>query len=200
MSGGSLLVLEGVDGCGKSTQLPRLVEALGAAGHDVVATREPTDGPTGRRIREMAASGRTVDPEQELAWFVEDRREHVAQVIGPALQAGRVVVSDRYYLSTVCYQGARGLDWRAILEQSEAEFPLPDLALVLQIDPAAGLERVRARGGRAEPSFEDGAFLERVASLFAVLDRPYVRRIDAARDPDAVAADLRRAVAELGLL
>jgi dTMP kinase len=176
---GSLIVLEGLDGSGKTTQVAALAGALRAAGHAVVTTREPTDGATGRRIRAMAASGALVPPERELAWFMEDRREHVAQVIRPALAAGRMVVSDRYFLSTVAYQGARGLDWRAILAECEREFPLPALALILEVDPAAGLARTHARGGHAEPAFEHEAYLARVAAIFAAIDRPYVRRIDA---------------------
>jgi dTMP kinase len=152
---GKLIVFEGVDGCGKSTQLVLLAEALRARGHDVVATKEPTDGEHGRRIRTMARSGERVAAETELAWFVADRRQHVAELIEPALAAGRMVVSDRYYLSSVAYQGARGLDWRGILADSEAEFPLPDLAIAIEIDPERALERVDARAGTAEPVFEE---------------------------------------------
>jgi dTMP kinase len=154
----------------------------------VVATREPTDGPWGRRIREMARSGETVAPEQELRWFVEDRREHVARVIAPGLDAGKLVLTDRYFLSTVAYQGARGLDWRAILADAEAEFPVPDLALLFEIDPAVGLARARGRPGAAEPSFEDGDFLARVAAVYAAVERPWLVRLDAARDAGAVLA------------
>ncbi len=174
-----LLVFEGLDGSGKTTQVDRVVARLASAGRDVVRTREPTDGPHGRRIRAMAASGERVAPEEELSWFEQDRREHVAALIRPALEAGRIVVSDRYFLSSVAYQGARGLDPEAILRHSESEFPLPDLAVILEIDPALGLERVAARGGVAEPAFERPDFLERVAENFRSIDRAYVERIDA---------------------
>jgi dTMP kinase len=194
---GTLIALEGIDGCGKSTQLPGLVATLRQRGRgEVVATREPTDGPWGRRIRAMARSGERVSPAEELRWFVEDRREHVAGVIAPALAAGHCVVTDRYFLSTVAYQGARGLDWREILAESEREFPVPDLALVFQLEPKAGLARVRARGGRAEPAFEEEAFLQRVAEILAAIDRPWVTRIDASADPDAVARACRTALAD----
>jgi dTMP kinase len=197
---GRLLALEGLDGCGKSTQLAPIVEALGAAGCAVVATREPTDGPWGRRIREMARSGREVSPDEELAWFLADRRDHVADTIEPALAAGRWVVSDRYTLSTVAYQGARGLDWPQLLARSEQEFPVPDLVLLFEIEPALGLARVRARGGHAETVFEREDFLERVAAIFRAIDRPYLERIDAAPPPAAVrAAALARIRARWGL-
>jgi len=198
---GTLVAFEGLDGCGKSTQIARLAQALREAGHAPLVTREPSDAPTGERIRELARSGRVLAPEEELRWFVEDRREHVARTLAPALAAGRVVLTDRYFLSTVAYQGARGLDWRAILAQSEASFPLPDLVLLLEIDPAAGLARVRERGGAPEPAFERVEVLERVAAIFQAIERPYVERIDARRGADAVhAAILARVRARLGLL
>ena len=115
---------------------------LRAAGCDVVTTREPTDGEFGRRIRTAARSGEPVSREQELDWFVADRRAHAAAVLRPQLAAGKVVLSDRYYLSSVAYQGARGCDPTRILEESEAEFPIPDLVVLLEIDPSAGLARV----------------------------------------------------------
>ena len=186
MNRGLLVALEGLDGSGKTSQLPELVAALAAAGHDVVATREPSEGPYGRRIRAMARSGELVPPEEELRWFFEDRREHVAEQVAPALEAGRCVVTDRYYLSTVAYQGARGLDWRAILRDSEAEFPHPDLALIFEVPPEVGLARVRARGGTAEPAFERADYLTRVAAIFAAIERPYVQRVDGAAARDAV--------------
>jgi dTMP kinase len=194
---GALVALEGLDGSGKTTALPALVAALRSGAREVIATREPTDGPSGRRIRAMARSGERVAPEQELGWFFEDRREHVAQVIAPALAAGHTVVTDRYYLSTVAYQGARGLDWRDILARSEAEFPIPDLALVFEITPEQGLARVHARGGVAEPAFERADYLARVAEIFAAIDRDYVVRIDGSGPLEAVRAAARGALARV---
>jgi dTMP kinase len=198
---GTLVAFEGLDGCGKSTQIERLARALRAVGRDPLVTHEPTDGPTGARIREMARSGLALPPEEELRWFVEDRREHVAATLAPALAAGRVVLTDRYFLSSVAYQGARGLDWGRILEESEAAFPLPDLVLLLEIDAAVGLARVRARGGALERTFEQRELLERVAAIFHAVERPYVERIDAQGAVDEVhAAVVGRVRARLGLL
>ncbi|HVN38733.1 MAG TPA: dTMP kinase [Myxococcota bacterium] len=195
---GRLVALEGLDGSGKSTQVPALVAALRARGHDVVATREPTDSEFGRRIRAMARSGELVAPDEELRWFVEDRRDHVARVIAPAIAAGQCVLTDRYYLSTVAYQGARGLDWRSILAASEAEFPIPDLALVFEIAPEQGLLRVGARlGTAAEPAFERADYLARVGEILAAIDRDYIVRIDASGSVESVR---EKAVAALGSL
>jgi dTMP kinase len=116
----------------------------------------------------------------------EDRAEHVAQVIAPALARGSVVISDRYTLSSVAYQGARGLDPEAILAECEARFPLPNVAVVMELGPALGLERVRKRGEPLEEAFERLDLLHAVAEVFHGIDRPYVARIDAGQDADAV--------------
>jgi dTMP kinase len=200
VNAGQLIAFEGLDGCGKSTQLERLAETLRRAGRDVVTTREPTDGPHGRRIRAAARAGDAVPPDEELRWFVDDRREHVERVIAPALAAGCTVLTDRYFLSTVAYQGARGGAPERILADSEAEFPLPALALLLTIDPAEGLARVHTRGRALEPRFEEPAFLAAVAAIFARLDRPYIARIDAGGDTATVERRVSECVAErLGL-
>ena len=199
MKRGSLIVFEGLDGSGKSTQLPRLARRLAAGGREVVATKEPHDCAPGRKIRELATRREPVPAAEELALFVEQRRIHVRELIAPGLARGAIVLSDRYFLSTVAYQGARGLDPARLLAESEAEFPLPDLALLLVLPPEAGLARVAARGGVAEPAFERADFLARVSEIFDALDRPYLVRIDAAGSPGAVEARIAEAVKRLAL-
>ena len=194
MNTGRLIVFEGLDGSGKSTQVELLATALRVVGLEVVETAEPTRGEWGHRIRTMARGGELVPPQKELRWFMADRREHIDQLIAPAMETGCVVLSDRYYLSTVAYQGARGLDWREILEVSEREFPIPDLVLLLDIDPTGGLLRVKQRGGIPEPAFEGASFLDGVAAIYAAIDRPSIERIDARDDSDTVAARVRDAV------
>jgi dTMP kinase len=193
---GRLIVFEGLDGCGKSTQIERLAAALRASGCDVLLTREPTDGEYGRRIRENARAHSEIPPEEELRWFMEDRRSHVRDVLRPALAEGRTVLCDRYYLSTVAYQGARGCDADAILAASEAEFPAPDLVLLLEIAPAAGLARVHARGNAVETRFEQLGFLTEVAAIFRRLDRPEIARVDADRPADEVERAIRECIRE----
>lgn len=197
MKRGVLIFFEGIDGCGKSTQLRRAAAALRARGLDPVETREPTDGPWGRKIRAMARSGEAVSPETELEWFFEDRRDHMREVVRPALAAGRIVLSDRSYVSTVAYQGARGLDPARILADSEAEFERPDLILLFEISARSGLARVASRGEPTEPVFENLAFQERVEAVFEDLEIDGLRRIDADRDEDAIAADVWHAIETL---
>ena len=189
---GSLITFEGLDGSGKSTQCLRLASALEEAGHRIVRTREPTDGVWGQRIRAMASSGQRVAPEEELHWFVQDRRDHVRDVIVPALESGEHVLCDRYYHSTVAYQGAHGHDPWQLLEAAEAEFPVPDRTLWFALPARDGLERVHARGGTAEPVFEQLDFLERVGEIFAALAkrRPAIVRVDAGGSEAEVATQV----------
>ncbi|MEZ4332195.1 MAG: dTMP kinase [Myxococcota bacterium] len=194
MKRGMLIVFEGVDGAGKSTQLRRAAAALRARGFDVVETGEPTKGTWGRKIREMARTTDRAPRETELAWFIKDRREHMRDFVEPALAAGRVVLCDRSYFSTVAYQGARGFDPEKLLADSQAEFGRPDLVLLFELDPEQGLARVAARGGQHEPVFEELGYLERVAEIFRSLDLPELVRIDAGQEEEAVAKAVMTAI------
>lgn len=187
---GVLIALEGIDGTGKSTQAKRLAARIEAAGWPLVSTREPTGGEWGQRIRRMARRGRgEVAPEDELDWFLRDRMEDVERVIRPALRARKVVVADRYYFSTMAYQGALGLDPTRIREMNEALFPRPDLVLLLEADPSVGLGRIARDHGRdAEAAFEEADYLSRVAALFKAFEDPAIRRVDASGSPDEVEA------------
>jgi len=189
---GTLIVFEGIDGSGKSTQMRGLVAWLRSMGWDVVAAREPTDQPHGRRLRESALTGR-LSPSEELDLFIADRRQHVAEVIGPALHQGRVVVLDRYYHSNAAYQGSRGLDPRDIIRRNEDFAPKPDLVLWLDVDPAVAGTRIRGRGDAAN-QFERIDQLQRCREIYASLGDPAIRRMDGARDEANVTADVRGAV------
>ncbi|MBW1992587.1 MAG: dTMP kinase, partial [Deltaproteobacteria bacterium] len=137
MGRGFFIVLEGVDGAGKSTQARLLAEALKQRHYQVVLTREPWDSPAGKKIREyLNGPCRHLTPQEELALFMADRREHVETVIRPALRQGRVVISDRYYFSSAAYQGALGLDPQWILTEHEAFALPPDLVIFLTLSPA----------------------------------------------------------------
>jgi len=196
---GALIAVEGIDGMGKSTQVERLAARLNDQGRTAVATREPTQGPWGRKIRALAREGRRdVSPEDELDWFLRDRMEHVESVIRPGLRAGRIVVTDRYYFSTMAYQGARGIDPQRIREMNEALFPRPDLVILLRGEPRLGLARIaRDREGGADAGYEQARYLERVAGLFAQFRDPAIRVIDARGTPDEVAARIWEAVEPL---
>lgn len=172
---GVLIAFEGIDGAGKTTQARSLGRWLRASGFDVVESKEPTNGPWGQRLRASAETGR-LSPSQELELFVADRREHVEQLIRPALDAHRVVIVDRYYFSTAAYQGARGMNAEEILELNERFAPQPDLLFLLRVDPDTGRARIASRGDRAN-LFEDADALAASAAIFDNIQRPYLRRI-----------------------
>lgn len=163
---GFLVVIEGIDGAGKSTLARNLAQRLEGIGHEVLHTREPTDGPFGRRIRALASSKRDrVPPDEEWRLFHEDRRIHVEEVIRPALAAGTIVVQDRSWHSTVAYQGERGLD-RTMLQNAERRIaPDPDLLLVVDIPPDTALQRIRDTRGQTD-DFEELGALRRLRSVF----------------------------------
>ncbi len=187
---GFLLVLEGVDGAGKSTLKQRLIEYCERRGLPFVASKEPTDGQWGRTLRQSAQTGR-LSLEEELELFLKDRAEHVDQLIGPAMAVGKIVILDRYYLSTAAYQGARGANPQKILADNERFAPAPDLALLLDLPPSAGLSRVRIRGDIPN-EFERESALEEVRRIFLSLlsaERPWLVRVDASQSPEAVAQE-----------
>ena len=176
---GWLVVVEGIDGAGKSTVLRSLAADCAERGLACVMSGEPTRGPWGIKLRQSMTEGR-LSLDEELDLFLKDRAEHVAALIRPALAAGKVVLLDRYYLSTAAYQGARGADPGEILEANEKFAPQPDLVLLLDFDPAGGLERIRARGD-APNTFEEAEQLRAVRRIFLGLQRPFIRRVDASR-------------------
>jgi dTMP kinase len=198
---GYLLAIEGIDGAGKTTQAAILQAALVQSGHQALVTSEPTDGPFGALIKKFARQGHRAEPNGELRLFMEDRRHHVDQVIAPALESGAVVITDRYYLSTVAYQGARGVDPERILADNEAKFPQPDIAFLLDVPPRIGLERVHSRGGAPIAAFERLDLLEGVAAEFRRIRREYVVLVDAGPPINEVARNLAETVhLRLGLL
>lgn len=197
-SPGLLIVVEGIDGAGKSTQVRRLAAALTATGRRVVASREPTDGPWGRKLRASAESKR-MSLDDELHAFVEDRKQHAAELIRPALAEGAIVLLDRYYFSTMAYQGARGADVARIRRENEAIAPRPDLVLLVDFDPEIALRRIRESRGDVPNEFEQLDQLRAIRKIFldtAAADSTF-RIIDGSGSPDAVFAQLEAAVASL---
>ena len=186
---GLFIVLEGIDGSGKTEQSRRLAEWLRERGRRTVETREPTDGEWGRRYRAWARGETGASPDEVLRFFVEDRREHVAQLIRPALAGGAVVVCDRYVASTLAYQAAQGLDRELLRERlAETGFPEPDLVLWLRLPVAQALERL---GAAATERFEQRDFLERVDREYQALG---LLEVPASGTVEEVAAELQARV------
>lgn len=185
---GVFLVFEGIDGTGKSTQIRLLEQRLHAAGVTPLLSREPTEGPWGRRIRESATTGR-MTPSEELQAFIHDRTEHLRGLILPALAAGRIVILDRYFYSTIAYQGTRpGGDPAAVRKTMESLFPPPDLVLWLDLEPSEALRRIVAHRGEVPNEFEREEGLESARKVFRSLAGDRFRRIDALPNEKTVAA------------
>ena len=193
MRPGMLIAFEGIDGTGKSTQVALLAAHLRECGYDVVETREPTDGPYGRRIRDLYRNRSQVTPEEELELFLRDRRQHVDQCIRPALERGAIVLTDRYYFSTAAYQGAAGCDPAAIFVRHDFA-PEPDLVLLLTLSPTESVGRIRGLRGETLNDFEQEEQLEKVAALFASFRHNCIVRIHAAPSVAEVHALIREAV------
>jgi len=203
---GRFLVLEGIDGCGKTTQLGGLAQWLPSsglmpAGAQLLSTREPGGTALGRSLRQLLLhppEGASPASRAELLLYAADRAQHVQELIAPALAAGNWVLSDRFSGSTAAYQGhGRGLDLALIsqLEQVATAGLRPDLCVWLELAPA---EAARRRQGQSEDRIEaEGlAFLERVHRGFAALsERPGWRRLAAAGPAEQVQQALRQLVA-----
>jgi dTMP kinase len=189
---GVFIVLEGIDGSGKTTQVKLLAAWLRERGSEVLETFEPTHGSYGLRYRAWARGELEEKPEVVLRWFVEDRREHVAGVIAPALARGAIVVCDRYAASTRAYQAAQGVEPALLARTLDAErLPEPDATLWLRVPVDVAVRRM---GAAATERFERAEFLARV-------DREYARLgldpIDARGAPEQVQAELRRRIIPL---
>ena len=196
MNKGLLIAFEGIDGTGKSTQIRLLADYLRAKGFEVIETREPTDGPYGRKIRHLYVNRQSSTPEQELELFVQDRRQHVDKVIAPALAEGKIVLTDRYYFSTAAYQGAAGMDPKAIFA-ANAFAPKPDLVVLLVMDPEESVHRIEQLRGEQLNDFEQVEQLRKVAELFASFSDDCILRVNAAMPIEQVQREIQRGVQPL---
>jgi dTMP kinase len=189
---GKLIVVEGIDGAGKSTLIRALSEHT-----SIILTREPTNGPHGAAVRRAFAEGRRLAPERERELVEADRREHVDQVIAPALANGTDILSDRYYYSTAAYQGRCEAEARSIVHDNEAFAPRPDVVLYLDVPAVFALARIQAR--RAAPTAPETyegllACSTRYEAIWA--DPSLMRgvtfvRLDARERPETIAAAAR---------
>lgn len=188
---GRLIVFEGIDGTGKSTHISCLRKYLEGKGLEVVQSFEPTRGRWGRMLRDSAVTGR-LSVEEEVDLFLKDRREHVETLIAPALARGAWVLLDRYYLSMMAYQGARGVDTSVIRAANEEFAPVPDAVIWLDIPVSVALDRIGSRGER--DAFETEAGLTACRNVFASIHEPWMLRVDADARREEVAERVRKAL------
>ena len=197
-----LIVIEGLDGAGTTTQVKRLVEHVRAKGGKAHATREPSDGPVGRLIREMLTGGHAI-PGEKLSQgtfgllFAADRLDHLQREVEPKLAAGELVVSDRWYHSSLAYQGTGAdRDWIAMLNSRARR---PDLTIFLEVRPEVAAHR-RAAAGRVQELFEDLRMQEEVAAGYGATiaeltaQGERIEVIDGEASADTVASAIARLV------
>ncbi|MGC9318485.1 MAG: dTMP kinase [Armatimonadota bacterium] len=202
------IVLDGVEGAGKSTQIQRLAEALRAAGEDVLVTVEPGGTPVGEAVRRLLLSPDypEMTPLTELFLFCASRAQHCDQVIRPALEAGKVVLCDRFTAATFAYQGYAGEAGEELAVRLDAEATrglVPDMTIILDLPPEEGLARkfgAEASGTAIADRIERNElqFHVRVRRGFHEYARRYPDHtaiVDASRPQDDVFAEICRALA-----
>ena len=190
-----LVNLEGIDGCGKSTQSKLLLEKLEGEGEKVIILKEPTKRPHGQKLWDVLHGKRKATNEEILELFVLDRKQHVEEKIQPALDSGAVVLMDRYYYSSMAYQVAGGIDVKEIREK-HAFAPKPDVVLIFDLPVSVALERVKGHSDADE--FEKEEHLEKVRVAYLDLENdPLVRIVDATRTPEGIFGDVWKLVSEV---
>lgn len=184
-----LVAIEGIDGTGKTTQVELLREVLTRAAEKPIVSKEPTNGRWGKLIKESASTGRLALHE-ELEAFINDRTEHVNSLVLPSLNEGRIVILDRYFYSTIAYQGSRGMNVAEVKALMEARFPIPDAVFILDLDPALSVHRIAHSRGERPNHFEERGNLAGAREIFQELRGPTIHHVDGAMSRGAVHAEI----------
>jgi len=192
---GILIVFEGIDGSGKSTQVRILQKILADKGLDVVVFREPSQSPWGQKIKEKAALPDSLSPEEELDLFIKDRKDNVRKNLRPALKKNKIVLLDRYYFSTMAYQGAKGIDVERIRRLNEQFAVRPDLVFILDVDAEKGLNRIQDRRNK-DLLFERQDFLVEVRKIFRSFQGENIFHIDSVNTLDDISDQIASVVFE----
>jgi len=167
---GFFIVFEGIDGVGKTTHAKLLVDFLNKNGYSAIYTTEPTHwSKYGKKIRASFSYKNRLPVQEEFELFLKDRIEHVKNEVTPALNEGKIVVSDRYYYSSVAYQGSRGMSWEYILQTNISVVMSPDLVILLDVPVDYAMKRILKERKNGANSFEKRESLTKVREIFLLL-------------------------------
>ena len=188
---GILIVFEGIDGSGKTTQAEILMENLQKEGVDSVYFQEPSKGKWGHLIKKKALIADSLSPQEELALFQKDREDNVKKNLKPALQQKKVVILDRYYFSTMAYQGARGINSERIRRDNEKFAVRPDMVFILDVQASKGLKRIEDRK-KKDMLFEKEDYLVKVREIFRGIKGDNIFHIDAMRSIQDISREIEK--------
>ncbi len=177
---GKLIVIEGIDGSGKSTCAKNLTEKLNSINIKTIYTFEPTHSHYGAKLREGMLS-EDLDAEEELLLFVKDRKEHIEYMIKPALKEGYFIILDRYFYSSIAYQGAKGIDINRIINLHKDFIIKPDIVFIFHLPIDIALNRIISKRGIAD-RFENETYLKKVDKIFHSFNEPFIYHIDTDKD------------------
>ncbi len=189
---GLLFVFEGIDGSGKTTISKLFFDYLSELKFKTSWLREPSDSEWGQKIRELAETKSSIPIREELNYFIMDRKWDVENNIKPALKKGELVVLDRYYFSTACYQGARGLDIEKIISMNLEFAPEPDLLYLIDVDVNTAMARIKKGRMNEAKLFEKKDFLLKVRQNYLNLEVKNMVIIDGKPEVDSVLTSVIR--------
>lgn len=187
---GKLIVFEGIDGSGKTTISRLFFKYLKENGTDSSWFREPSDSKWGKKIRELADQKDSIPIEDEFRYFLKDREWDVKNNIKPALERGEIVILDRYYFSSACYQGARGLNVNKIIDENRKFSPEPDLLFLIDVDIPTAMERIKRSRVTEAKLFEKEPFLVKVRKNYLELQYDFIRIIDGSGNIEKVITEV----------
>lgn len=190
---GILIVFEGIDGSGKTTQALVLLDKLRSRSVEAAYFREPSDSRWGREIKRKASKTGSLKPEEELALFQKDRKSNVEKNLKPALDQRKAVILDRYYFSTMAYQGARGIDPEKIRRMNEAFASRPELVFILDVEAFCGLGRIKDRKDK-DLLFEQEDYLVKVRELFRSFKGENIHHIPASGSIEEISTRIEKIV------
>ena len=195
---GKFIVVEGLDGSGKSAQVDLLIDFLKEKGKDVVITKEPTiDSEAGRKVKQALKQEIIVEPLELQGLYVQDRKEHLENKVIPALKEGKFVISSRYTFSTFAYGYSDGLDVDLLIKMNE-QFLLPDLTIMVDVSPESCIERIEGRGEPKE-LFEKREKLTKVNEIYKKIPEMFenVIVVNGERPIPEVFEDIKKEVIKL---